>query len=67
VTLGEWLKTHGKTQAWLAKRARTGQANICRYVAGKVVPKMATIDKFNRITNGDVSYLDWVHARKKES
>jgi predicted transcriptional regulator len=65
VTLGEWLKANKKTQAWLAKRAGTGQANICRYVAGKVIPKMATIDRFSRITHGAVNYPDWVNNRRK--
>ncbi len=65
--LGAWMKTKGKTQAWLAKQMKTDQGHVSELVNGKVMPKMGTINKVDKITNGDVSYPDWVRALKKET
>ena len=63
--IGEWLKKHKKTQSWLAKKMHSDQSHVSEWVNGKVNPGLLTLSKFNQITNGEVSFLDYAPKRGK--
>ncbi len=54
-----WLKVNKKTQAWFALKLKTNQGHVSELANDKVDPKIETIARINKITKGDVSYLDW--------
>lgn len=59
MTLLEWMKENEKTQAWVAKKIGSSQGHVSRWANGKRSPGVDVIEKLNKLTKGQVAFIDW--------
>jgi putative transcriptional regulator len=59
MTLAEYRKRQGMTQAEIAERIGRDTATVCRYEKGTRIPDLRTIRKIKAVTNGAVAEDDW--------
>ena len=63
MTLREWMIHNHVTQRDMAKRLGTSQQNILRWVA-EVTPSLEMIKLISEVTDGAVSYEDFILVNK---
>lgn len=59
MTLAEYRKRQGMTQAEMAERIGRDTATVCRYEKGTRTPDIRTIRKIKVATGGAVTEDDW--------
>lgn len=57
--LSEYLKETGISQAAFAVGLKSDQGHVSDLVTGKVRPTVATIVACEKLTNGQVGFIDW--------
>jgi DNA-binding transcriptional regulator YdaS (Cro superfamily) len=58
-----WLREQGKTQAWFANKLGISIATMSRVVRGETVPRTSTVLRIERLTGGQVTASDLLHAK----
>lgn len=57
--LKEWMQEEGHTAAWLAERMRVSLSAVRKWMQEVRQPKLPTIKKLRKISQGKVSFDDW--------
>jgi DNA-binding transcriptional regulator YdaS (Cro superfamily) len=63
MTLADWLKTHDKTQLWMADSLGVSVATMSRIVRGLSMPRAALALDIQRLTEGAVTVESMARAR----
>lgn len=60
MTLAQWLKQQGMSQAAFADLIGSDQGHVSDLVRGKVRPRVKNIEIIARVTKGAVRFEDWL-------
>lgn len=60
MTLGEWLKREGRTQAWVAGRLGVSRSLVNDWIKGRRIPKRNHVEMLTVLSTGAVRPSDWL-------
>jgi hypothetical protein len=64
--LNDWLKSNGKTDAWLAAQVGRERSVISKIRVGTVTPSLRTAVAIQIATDGEVKPADFLPAKQQE-
>ncbi len=63
--LGDWLKKESMTQAAFAELIDSDQGHVSDLVHGKVRPRLDSVARIEKATDGQVKAADWLEQKRR--